>query len=134
MKNPPLEGGFFILIVLGNAQKINDEDQRSSGQTVTTTGRAIRNLRWANEGSPAANLHARDSILPALDKTVERELNWLAAAPGRVKLFAGLVVNAKVVHLHGRALWGLGAVTDDYFLDGEYGWGWFKHWFDTWSF
>ena len=54
--------------------------------------------RRDDELAAAADLHAGDAVLPALDQAAQRELDRLAAVPRGVELLAGLEVDADVVH------------------------------------
>ena len=51
-----------------------------------------------DEFSASAHPHAGDPVLPTLNQSPQRELDGLAAIPGAVELFAGVVLDADVVH------------------------------------
>ena len=73
------------------------------------------------ELTAAADLHAGDPVLPALDQAAQRELDGLAAVPRAVEFFAGVVLDADVVHLDGATGHGLGAIADHQILDDKLG-------------
>jgi hypothetical protein len=80
---------------------------------------AVGLLRGHDELATTADPHPRDALLPAGDEGLQREVDGLPAAPRRVELVAGVVLDAEVVHVDGRARGGLGAVADDDVLDDE---------------
>src|ERR1700712_5453641 len=82
----------------GDAEEVDDEDQRLAGETVAATRRAVGELRRDDELAATADLHSRDTVLPALDQTAERELDGLAPVPGRIELLAAAEFDAQVVH------------------------------------
>ena len=75
---------------VGSADRdeVDDEDERLAAEEVAAGG-AVRQVRRDHEFAAAADLHAGDAVLPALDEAAERELDALAAVPGRVELLAG---------------------------------------------
>src|SRR5699024_2786090 len=58
---------------------------------------AVRLLRRDHQLPAAADLHAGDALLPALDEPAEGERDGLATVPRGVELLARLVVDADVV-------------------------------------
>ena len=108
---PPLAGG----------QQVDHKYQRLAGQPVPAARRAVGLLRRNDQLPPAADLHAGDAVLPALDQPAQRELDRLAAVPGAVELFAGVVLDADIVHLDGAAGHRLRTVADHQVLDHQFG-------------
>src|SRR5690606_36445137 len=80
-------------------------------------------VRRDGQLAASADLHARDALLPALDEAAQRELDGLAASPGRVELLAGVVLDAGVVHRDGVAGLRLVAVSHDEVADDQFGGG-----------
>src|SRR6478735_8866421 len=84
---------------------------------MSAADRAVGLFRRDGQLTAAADLHAGDPVLPALDQAAQRELDRFAAVPRAVELFAGVVLDADVVHLDGAAGHGLGAIADHQILD-----------------
>ena len=103
---------------LTNTQKIDNEHESSTREVVASAGLAIGEGWWANERAATADLHAWNTLLPALDEAVEWELDWLTATPRRVELFASFVVNTEVVNLDDSAYWSFDAGAFVHLLDG----------------
>src|SRR4051794_18055470 len=86
-----------------DADEVDDEDQRGAGLD-DTAGPAVAVGLVRRDGQPtaAADLHAGDALVPALDDhaDAEPELQRVAAVPGGVELLAGLVGDAHVVRAH----------------------------------
>ena len=106
---------------LAGVQQVDDEDQRLAGQPVPATGWTVGLLRRDGQLAAAADLHAGDAVLPALDQAAQRELDGLAAVPGTVELLAGVVLDADVVHLDVAAGHGLSTVADHHVVDDQLG-------------
>jgi len=106
---------------VSDAEQVDHEDERLAGQAVSAAGRAVGELRRADELTASADLHAGDALLPGADQLRERELRRLATVPGRVELLAGVELDADVVDVHESAGNGLRAVADDEVGDGELG-------------
>src|SRR5215470_3038742 len=85
-------------------QQVDDKDQSLAREAVTAAGGAIGLFRRDGQLTAAADLHAGDAVLPALNQAAQRELDRLAAVPRAVELFAGVVFDADVVHVD-RAAW-----------------------------
>src|SRR5690606_210754 len=115
---PPPRG-----VASGDAEQVDDEDQRLAREAVAGARRAVRQVRRHDELAAPADLHAGDALLPARDEAAQREVDRLPAVPRGVELLARLVLDAEVVHVHGRAGRGLGAVADGDVLDDELGGG-----------
>ena len=94
----------------GDRDEVDHEDEGLAAEEVAAGG-AVGEVRRDDEFAAAADLHARDAVLPALDEAAQRELDALAAVPRGVELLAGLVLDARVVDGDGVAGLGLGAVT-----------------------
>src|SRR3954468_10509606 len=92
LRHPPLMRTWG----LGDVDQVDDEDEGLAAEEVAS-GRAVGQLRRDDELSPAADAHARDPVLPALDESAQRELDALAAVPGGVELLAVVVLDAHVV-------------------------------------
>src|SRR5690606_41712258 len=93
--------------------EVDDEDGGLAGlDGGARAGVAVGQVRRDDELAAAADLHAGDAHVPALDDAAaaELEVEGGAAVPGRVELLAGRPRHADVVHRHVRALGGLGAV------------------------
>src|SRR5699024_4288116 len=106
-----------------DVQQVDDENEGLAGQEVTGARGAVRHLRRADALAAAADLHARDALLPTGDEAVQRELDGLAAVPRRIELVAGLVLDAHVVDLDLGAGGGLRAVADGDVVDDQFGGG-----------
>src|ERR1700750_1739412 len=102
-----------------DAQQVNDEYEVLAREPVTAAGRSVRLLRRDGQLTSSADLHTRDSFLPALDQPAQRELDRLAPIPGRVELLAVVELDADVVHLDRVARVRLGALAHDDVFDRE---------------
>src|SRR4029079_3294015 len=76
-------------------------------------------VRRDRDAATAADLHARDALVPAGDHlaAAEADLEVVAASPGRGKVVAGLPRDADVVHLDDAAGRRLVAVADRQVLE-----------------
>src|SRR5699024_4637407 len=99
--------------------EIDDEDQRAARKGVRSASRAVSQRRRDRQLPAATSLHARDTLLPTSNQPRERELDRLAAVPGRIELLAGLEVHPHVVDLNHAARHGLSTVADHQVLDHE---------------
>ena len=106
---------------LASAQQVDDEDQRLARQPVPAARGPVRLRRRDDELAPAADLHAGDAVLPALDQAAQRELDRLVARPGTVELLAGVELDADVVHLDGATGHRLCTLADHQVLDDQFG-------------
>src|SRR4051794_12440981 len=107
---------------LPHAHEIDDEDQRRAGlDDAPRTALAVRLVRRDGQPAPAADLHARDALVPALDDHADAqpELQRVAPVPRGVELLPTVVRDAHVVRTHQAARGRLGTVTDDEVLDHE---------------
>src|SRR3954470_5274316 len=98
-----------------DADQVDDEDEGLARlDDAARAAVAVSEVRRDDELAAAADLHARDALVPAGDDLAgaEAEPQRLAAVPGRVELLAGRVRDADVVHGDGLAGRGLRAVTD----------------------
>src|SRR5699024_940765 len=81
---PPSEEGsekFSERKELIRINQVNNEDQCTSGQWVSTTSWTVCHLWWNGQLTTAANAHTWDTFLPTRNETGERELNRLPAVP-----------------------------------------------------
>src|SRR3954451_24216744 len=87
---------------LADAEQVDDEDQRLVGaDRAARAALAVGEVRRDRDPAPAADLHARDPLVPARDDLAlaEAELERVAAVPGGVELLAVLPRHADVVDL-----------------------------------
>src|SRR4051812_34444059 len=105
-----------------HVDEIHDEDQRLIGaDDAAGAALAVGEHRRDRDPPPAADLHARDALVPARDDLAlaETELERAPAVPGGVELLAGLPRDPDVVDLHDAPGDGLLAVTDGEVLELE---------------
>jgi len=82
------------------AEQVDHEGEGATGETVSSACGAVREVGRADELAASADLHTRDALLPTGNEASERKVDALAAAPARVELFAGLEIDAQVVHVN----------------------------------
>src|SRR3954451_8846985 len=86
---------------LTDALEVDDEDERLVGPDARAGAlRAVGEAGRDDQLAPAADLHALDALVPALDDLTlaERERERLAAVPRGVELLAGRPRVADVLH------------------------------------
>src|ERR1700712_3728558 len=95
-------GRAAVPVSSAHAEQVHDEDQRLV-RTDHAAGAALAvgHRRRDRDLAPAADLHALDALVPALDDLAlaEPELEGVATVPGRVELLAVLPGHADVVHV-----------------------------------
>src|SRR5882757_7467311 len=99
-------------ITSSGGQQVDDKYQSLAGQPVPAAFGAVGLFGRDGQLTTAADLHAGDAVLPALNEPAQRELDGLAAVPRTVEFLAGVVLDAHVVHLDGAAWHGLRTVAD----------------------
>ncbi|BAS18093.1 hypothetical protein AHiyo8_63960 [Arthrobacter sp. Hiyo8] len=108
---------------LADCYEVHHEDEGFVGLDgpARSTG-AVGKLGRDFKATAAADLHAKQALVPALDDLADShaEVQRCAAAPGRVEFLAGGPSNANVVGGDGVAGLSLGAVTNDDVLDNEF--------------
>src|ERR1700733_835569 len=81
--------------------------------------RPVSLRRWDDQLTPTADPHSGNTVLPSLNQPAQRKFDRLTATPRAVEFFAGLVVDANVVHLDGATRQGFGSVADHQVFDDE---------------
>src|SRR5437868_5929655 len=71
-----------------DAEEVDHEDERLAGLDGARAAVAVAEVRRDDQLATAADLHARDTLVPAPDDAAgaQRELEGLATVPGRVEL------------------------------------------------
>src|SRR4051794_5118041 len=108
--------------VSSHADEVHHEDEGGAGlDDAAGAALAVRLVRGDGQPATAADLHAGDALVPALDDHADTqpELQRVAAVPGRVELLAAVVGDADVVRADEAARSRLGSVADDDVLDHE---------------
>src|SRR5215203_6391309 len=103
-----------------HADEVDHEDQGGAGlDDAARAALAVGLVRGDGEPAAAADLHADDALVPALDDhaDADAELQRVPAVPGGVELLAAVVGDTHVVRAHEVPGLGLGAVADDEVLD-----------------
>src|SRR5690242_1055315 len=105
---------------LRDGKEVDDEDERlARGDHPARAAVAVGELGRDREPAAAADLHARDALIPALDDVAaaEAERERAAPVPGGVELLAVRPRDADVVNLDLPAGRGLLAIAVDEILD-----------------
>src|SRR5436305_2452913 len=107
---------------LPDADEVDDEDEGGAGlDDAARAALAVGLVRRDGQPAAAADLHAGDALVPALDDhaDAEPELQRVTAVPGGVELLTALVSDADVVRADQAAGGRLWAVAHDQVLDHE---------------
>src|SRR5205085_6239595 len=113
-----LEVGSWAFATLLHSDELDVEDERGVGRDrVAVAAAAVGHRRRDHERALAADLHARDAVVPARDRLAraDRELEGLSLQLGAVEetpvmlRLVGMVEPAGVVHDDAAARAGLGA-------------------------